>query len=128
MTSNVYALILENELRPSVKQLFDSKPYVLQHGNDPKHSSRHFKEYIQDQGISLLNWPAQSPDLNPIENLWSILDNKCSSRHCTTVANLFRTLKDEWDRIPVETLEKLVDSMPARIDAVIAAKGYPTHF
>uniref|UniRef100_A0A8C5WBS8 Tc1-like transposase DDE domain-containing protein n=1 Tax=Leptobrachium leishanense TaxID=445787 RepID=A0A8C5WBS8_9ANUR len=65
MNSRVYQDILQkNVVRPSVRQL---KGWVLQQDNDPKHTSNSTKECLQQNKIPLLEWPSQSPDLNPIE-------------------------------------------------------------
>ena len=57
---------------------------------------------------------AQSPDLNPIENLWMILDEKVKERKCRNEDELFRCLENAWNGIEKKTLEKLVFSMPNR--------------
>jgi hypothetical protein len=128
MDSKAYMKILDNELRPSAKALFGKKPWILQQDNDRKHTAQATKDYLEDHNISCMVWPAQSPDLNPLENLWSILDNKCSDRACKNANSLFEVLLKAWKLLDRELLEKLVDSMPERIEAVIAAKGLPTHY
>ena len=128
MDSKVYIKILDNDLKDSVKALFKKKPYIFQQDNDPKHKSKQTMEYLEDCGITVMDWPAQSPDLNPIENLWSILDKRCKNRKPESVEILFQDLQKAWEELPGDLLQKLVDSMPARISAVINAKGLPTHF
>ncbi len=77
----------------------------------------------------MFDWPVQSPDLNPIENLWYQLNFITKLRHIKTLNELMDTLQDAWDNalVPVN-LDALVCSMRARCNAVIAAKGSPTKY
>ena len=75
-----------------------------------------------------MDWPAQSPDLNPIENLWSILDKHLSNRKPKIESELFELLRNKWEQLDMSILRKLVDSMPDRCRAVIANKGFPTKY
>ena len=63
MDSKVYIKILDNDLKDSVKALFKKKPYIFQQDNDPKHKSKQTMEYLEDCGITVMDWPAQSPNL-----------------------------------------------------------------
>ena len=67
-------------------------------------------------------WPVQSPDLNPIENLWSILDTRLKYRKCSNEDELFKVLQDGWEDFDLQILKNLVNSMSKRCQAVIDAK------
>ena len=79
-------------------------------------------------GIQTLDWPARSPDLNPIEHVWDMLGRNVRQRDHTTLAQLRTSLLEEWDRIPADAIRRVVNSMPERLQAVIDAKGGNTRF
>ncbi len=128
-----YRNILEYKMLASAKHLFKdrfqngSHDWIFMHDNDPKHTSLLVRKQLADWGIIVLDWPAQSPDLNPIENLLYQLNFTTKLRHIKTLDELMDTLQDAWNNALVPAnLEALVCSMRARCNAVIAVKGLPT--
>ncbi|KAJ4441519.1 hypothetical protein ANN_11375 [Periplaneta americana] len=93
-------------------------------------------KWYAGNNVHRLDWPAQSPDLNPIEHLWNELDRRLRSREMrpTSIVQLSAMLQEKWRRIPVDILHKLVESMPDRVAAVIptrvskGAKPVPNYF
>jgi len=75
-----------------------------------------------------MDWPARSPDLNPIQHVWDMLQRAISARpvNSTTVQELRRALLKEWVRIPLISIRRLVSSMRRRCQAVINANGHHT--
>jgi len=128
MDQHQYHQILIHHIRPSANRLFPAGNYIFQQDNDPKHTARKVRDYIANSAIPTLWWPAQSPDLNPIENLWSILDCKLKSRTPANKQELFQCLLTAWNELLVSLLQSLADSMPARINACLAAKGMHTKY
>jgi hypothetical protein len=113
---------------PSARRLFKRKRWVFQKDNDPKHTAKLTKKWFIDNKVEKEVWPAQSPDLNPIENLWSILDDRCKKRKPQTPEELFEMLEEGWNSLPVDLLERLCDSMPARCAAVTKSRGFATKY
>ena len=101
--------------------------FLLQQDNDPKHSSKLCKNYLgkkQSAGIlSIMEWPAQSPDLNPIELLWEQLDRMVRKKCPSSQSNLWEVLQEAWGEISSDYLNKLTTRMPKVCKAVIAANG-----
>lgn len=102
--------------------------WIFQHDNDPKHKSKVVTEWLNSNDVQVLEWPAQSPDLNPIENLWSHVDCCIRNRSFTNKNEMMQVLREEWTKIPLEKIIKLVDSMHMRCVSVIKEKGFPTKY
>uniref|UniRef100_A0A3B1K5Q0 Tc1-like transposase DDE domain-containing protein n=1 Tax=Astyanax mexicanus TaxID=7994 RepID=A0A3B1K5Q0_ASTMX len=82
----------------------------------------------QNTYLEVLAWPANSPDLNVIENLWAIVKRKIRDRKPTTLDQLKQNIATAWEAVSAETCDKLVKSMPQRLQAVIQAKGAATKY
>jgi hypothetical protein len=131
MDQHLYKEILENELSDTIDFYeLDPEKMTFQHDNDPKHTAKSVKEYLNKQEYQVMLWPAQSPDLNPIENLWSFIKNKIYSYEtpASGLKELFSRVEIEWEKIPAEFLQSLYESMPKRMAQVIKAKGRWTKY
>ena len=93
--------------------------------SDSKHTARSTKEWLEEHDISTLPWPAQSPDLNPIEHIWNELDRRVrnSQRTINNANDLWEVIQDEWEAIEPEFVLRLIDTMTERIAGVIRVKG-----
>ncbi|KAL0151306.1 hypothetical protein M9458_053497 [Cirrhinus mrigala] len=122
--------ILDNSMLPTLWEQFGAGPFLFQHDCAPVHKARSIKTWMTESGVDELDWPTQSPDLNPIEHLWDELERRLKARPSrpTSVCDLTNALLEEWSKIPINTLLNFVDSLPRRVEAVIAAKGGPTSY
>ncbi len=112
---------------PSEK-LYGDADFIFQQDLAPVHTAKGTKSWFNDHGVTVLDWPANSPDLNPIENLLAIVKRKMRDTRPNNVDDLKAALKATWASITPEQCHRLIDSMPRRIDAVIHAKGGPTKY
>jgi hypothetical protein len=102
--------------------------YAFQEDNAPVHTSEYATWWKRQACIERLDWPSQSPDLNPIEHLWEQLGRRVRSRTPRNLKELTSCLVQEWNSMPSNAGDHLVKSMKKRVDEVIAAKGYPTKY
>ncbi len=118
---------------PSADQLFKDADFIFQQDLAPAHTAKSTKSWLNDHGVGVLDWPANSPDLNPIENLWAIVKRKMSivkrkNKRPKNADELKATVKETWASKPPQQCHKLITSMPRRIEAVIKAKTAPTKY
>ncbi len=76
ITAPVYQDILEHFMLPSTDQLFKDADFIFQQDLAPAHTAKSTKSWLNDHGVGVLDWPANSPDLNPTENIWGIVKRK----------------------------------------------------
>jgi transposase len=132
VTARVYLDLLEQYL-PTVMD-YDS---TFMHDNASIHRAYIVREWLEEEGIPVLDWPAYSPDLNPIKNMWPLLKTGLLKDHAyltnapkndETIRQLKRAAVDVWSRVRDSTVNKCIDSMPERIQEVIDAHGWYTRF
>ena len=129
-TDATHVIILRKHVMPTMRCVFPNSDGLFQEDNAHPHKLKVVKKFYTENDLRVLSWPAQSPDLNPIENLW--VDVKKSIRERkkqpSNLTELDRYVKKAWRKIPIHTIENLVDSMPRRIQAVIKANEGPTKY
>ncbi|KAG2465666.1 TCB1 transposase, partial [Polypterus senegalus] len=128
MTTAMYRDILDEDLLQSTLDLRLGRRFIFQQDNDPKHTAKLPKEWLQDNSVNVLEWPSQSPDLNSIEHLWRDLKMAVHRRFPSNLMELERCCKGEWAKLAKDKCAKLVASYSKRLEAVIAAKGASTKY
>lgn len=109
---------------------FIGPDFVYMHDNARPHIARIVQDYLRDTGTHVMEWPARSPDLNPIEHVWDTLQQRLSGRRMVirTLQQLEAVLVEEWQNIPQAYIANLYARMPHRMEAVIQARGGSTRY
>ena len=124
MKHDQYIRVLESHLVPFINKYHSPRPALFQDDNAPAHRHKNVSKWIVDNGIETLFQPAQSPDLNPIENLWDYLKKKISKHHPRNIKELKEITKLVWDKdIPHELVQNLCKSIRRRAEKLILAGG-----
>jgi hypothetical protein len=116
-----YRDILDNHLWPVLARHFADKPCRFQNDNAPVHWARIIEEFKRDNDIHGMTWPAQSPNLNIIENVWLRIKRSLQNAagNINTPEELFTAIQDIWMNFTVDYIQNLYTSIPRRILAVI---------
>ena len=124
MKSRDYVQVLNEHLLPFVEARRD-QPLVFQHDNASIHVSAETSRFLQDKNICVLDWPACSPDLNPIENVWGNMVRQVyvENKQYALIAQLKAAILDVWRKLDLQTLKNHVDSMPNCMLEIVQSKG-----
>ena len=117
MDANLYVEIVERHI-PEINQMLGDD-WRFQQDNDPKHTSRIAKTFLNDNVPEVMDWPSNSPDLNPIENLWNIVKTNVEKRMPDNRGDLEQFMKEEWGKIPDSVLINLVNSMKTVVSLLL---------
>ena len=93
-----------------------------------RHTSKKVKKWFEDNNIEVMPWPGNSPDANPIENVWDYFEANIADIHFPNVDELYEAIKKVWLDISGDYIKKLIDSMKRRIQAIIKARGGSTRY
>jgi hypothetical protein len=128
MDQYVYINIIKENVKQSAQLLGIADDYYFQQDRDPKHMAYKSRQCIIFTVPHVPETPPQSPDINPIEHLWHDLETRVRKHNICNKSDLKRVLQEEWYKIPPETTQKLVSSMPRRLSAILHSRGYPTKY
>ena len=119
LKASKYIQILDDSLKN-----FDKEKYIFQQDNSPIHTSKITNEYFSVANLKVLEWPPYSPDLNPIENLWSVIKSQIQKIiNYVSVDNFVDIVEKIILRYNYEKINNMINSMPNRIRLVIENKG-----
>ena len=122
-----YVEIFQDVMLPYAK-LHMPSPWIFQHDNDPKHTAKITRQWLTINKNDVMQWRSQSPDLNPIVNLWKNLKKTIFELKSQNSKQLWEITRNAWISIPVERCQQLIDSMPRRLRAVLTNKGQMTKY
>ena len=122
----LYTDTMQQLMKPCALRFWPSGAWFYLQDNASYHTSHRSLEWFHNNGVSLVELPRHSPDLNPIENLWADLNRRLESHHIQTIEELRDIIPLEWKQTTALTCSNLVDSMSDRMRAVVTAEGFKT--
>ena len=125
INSDKYKATLQSHLLPVPARDFADGDFIFQQDLAPCHTSKNMHTFFEEKDITILDWPGNSPDLNPIENLWAIIKRRIEKTDCSTVQKLISAIIRTWyyDDEVVKMCSTLVDSMSKSVKMLITAKN-----
>ncbi|KAF0723009.1 hypothetical protein Ae201684P_015882 [Aphanomyces euteiches] len=128
MNSNDYLEILYFALPDSFVKLDLPVDFIFQQDNAPCHTARRVMEFFDENAFNVLDHPPQSPDLNPIEHVWSYIGRRIRQSPPSSLEGLKTKILHLWNNIPQSFIQGLIDSTPKRLAMVIENKGGATKY
>ena len=126
LKANGYQNILEKALLPAAKEWFEDEKegWELQQDKASCHTAKSTTRFLEEKGIAVVEgWPTKGDDINPMENLWAILDERLEKKKFTTKQGMKKAVTAIWKDIDEELLNKLIQSIPDRLRRIVKAKG-----
>ena len=130
MDQHKYINVLQTRLLPQTRDWFGDRPWIFQQDSAPCHSAKSVKRWFAQNGVEVLPWPGNSPDMNPIESLWSVLKDEIHDVPITTKVKLIERLIQVWfhsEKIR-NLCRTLITGMPSRVKALAGIKGPQTKY
>ncbi len=132
LNATAYLSIVADHVHPFVTTLYPSSDGYFQQDNAPCHKAQIISDWFleHDNEFTSLKWPPQSPDLNPIEHLWDVVEReiRIMDLQQTNLQQLNYAIMSTWTKISEKCFQHLVESMPRIIKVVLTAKGGPTWY
>ena len=93
-----YREILDENLHQNAQDLRLGQMFTFQMDNNPKHTAKTMQEWLWDKNLNVLEWPSQSPDLNPIKHLWKEVKIAVQQHSPTNLTEVERICREEWEK------------------------------
>jgi transposase len=131
-SANSYVEVLEDQL-PTIW----SPGMLFMQDNASIHTAKVVKDWFENSGIPVLDWPPYSPDLNPIKIVWAWLKEWITTNYPDLITmgtseaayqRLYQAMREGWESIPQEKIDHLIKTMDSRVEACRLAKGWHTRF
>ncbi|KAE8736740.1 hypothetical protein FOCC_FOCC017805, partial [Frankliniella occidentalis] len=118
-----YINILAETMLPAVRPLRPDGNIVFMQDNAGIHTARDTMAFLHAEGVEVIYWPSHSPDLNPIEHVWAMMEKEWDNRNEATREALSAHILEAWQTFVnrPQMIRNMVESMPRRLAAVIAA-------
>jgi transposase len=116
--------ILRHSLIKSFREFYPHGPWYFQQDNVRFHTTPETVTYLHEKGVTLIEWPPWSPDLNPIENLWNVLKARVYARFPQTMEEMEQFIREEWDSTDLNFISHICRSMPRRLQLLLDNNGH----
>jgi len=116
--------ILRHSLIKSFRQFYPSGPWNFQQDNVRFHTTPETVTYLHERGVTLIEWPPWSPDLNPIENLWNVLKARVYARFPQSMEEMEAVIREEWAELDLKFISRICRSMPQRLQLLLDNNGH----
>jgi hypothetical protein len=124
LNAHRYQTILGLNLVSSAHQFWPKGQWWFQQDNWTVHTAGTSRDWFHNHGVDLIEWPAWSPDLNPIEELWNDLKRRVYGRHPRTMEQLEQFITEEWAATDLNFIARICRNMPHRLQQVISNEGH----
>ena len=121
-----YQDILENSLLPAAEEWFEDEKQEWEFQQDKAscHTAKSTKRWLEQHGVGVVEaWPTKGDDINPMENLWAILDDRLEQKKFTTKKGMKKNIRELWDEVDSSLLHNLIHSIPDRLRRIRKAEG-----
>ena len=107
----------------------DPNKFIFQHDNAAIHTAKRVQDYLKEANIKVLRWPANSPDLNPIELVWAYIKQRLDdySTIAKDLEELFKRVEDIWNSLLNDYLPSLYEALPGKMRMLVRTKGLHSH-